>query len=193
MMRQSDIAAVIERDLLRAEVPKPAAVTCFMCGRGMTYCNSRFCSDRCRAYYDIGGAAVGQDWLRSLGLKGFPIDCAHCRKGFDSKGLRCCSTECERRYRERQENLAVMAEVGMEPTPKRLCECGAAIPKFRKGRQVSSATRFCSPKCAQRARQRSQPRKSFWNAETVKKCPIYGGRLAAAKQQAENRDSAPRR
>jgi len=38
----------------------------------------------------------------------------------------------------------VMAEVGIQPIAKRKCECcDAAIPKWRNGRRVSRATRFC--------------------------------------------------
>jgi hypothetical protein len=86
---------------------------------------------------------------------GYTIKCAGCSKEFVSRGLRCCSTDCERRYCERQRNLETMAELGIEPAAKRVCAgpgCSAVIPKWRKGRRVSSATRFCSPKCAQRAR-----------------------------------------
>ncbi len=102
--------------------------------------------------------------------KGYRIRCASCHRKFESKGLRCCSSECERGYREHQENLAAMAEVGVEPTRKRQCaSCGARIPTWRKGRKVSSSTRFCSPKCQQRARRQSNPQKAVLNAETAKK------------------------
>ena len=88
-----------------------------------------------------------------MGPKGFYIDCANCRKEFESLGLRCCSVDCERGYRERQDNLAVMAEAGIEPAPKRQCLlCGTVIPQWRKGRKVSSKTRFCSSKCSVRAK-----------------------------------------
>jgi hypothetical protein len=104
-----------------------------------------------------------------MGPHGFIISCANCRKDFDSKGLRCCSTECERQYTEREVNLAVMAEVGIEPAAKRAClECGARIPTWRNGRKVSSATRFCSPKCAQKARRLSDSPDATLNAETMK-------------------------
>jgi hypothetical protein len=87
--------------------------------------------------------------------RGYRIRCAHCRKEFESLGLRCCSAECERRYREAQDNRAVMAEVGIEPSAKRRCAnpgCGVVIPKWRKGRRVSSATRFCSPRCSRQTK-----------------------------------------
>ena len=84
---------------------------------------------------------------------GFMILCANCQKEFESKGLRCCSAECERRYCEKKDNLAVMAKIGIEPSAKRTCaSCGAVIPKWSKGRRVSSAKRFCSNSCAQKAR-----------------------------------------
>jgi hypothetical protein len=83
------------------------------------------------------------------------IACAACCKQFNRSGLRCCSDDCERRYCERQRNLKIMAEVGIEAAAKKVCAdpgCSAVIPKWRKGRKVSSSTRFCSPKCARKAR-----------------------------------------
>jgi len=104
-----------------------------------------------RYYAGIFGDRLGAPMKRTTA--GFKIPCANCRKEFDSTGLRCCSPECERRYRERQTNIAVMAEAGIEPTAKRQCaECGGRIPMWRNGRKVSSATRFCSPKCSRRAK-----------------------------------------
>jgi hypothetical protein len=170
-MKQSDIAAVIERDLLRAEnKPNANIVACRSCGRTLRYrgmhgeLNGNLCSLRCQDWYDAGNPALHQDWRQpkiiyrrrdgrpmKMGRHGFPIHCAHCGQEFDSKGLRCCSRDCEQSYRERQDNLAVVAEVGMAPTPRRQCQtCGARIPKWRKGRKVSSATRVCSRKCARR-------------------------------------------
>jgi hypothetical protein len=83
---------------------------------------------------------------------GYRIRCAHCRKEFESRGLKCCSVECERRYREAHDNRAVMAEVGIEPSAKRRCEaCGGIIPKWRNGRHVSKVVRFCSDRCSSSA------------------------------------------
>jgi hypothetical protein len=104
------------------------------------------------------------------GSKGF--DCAGCHKEFESLGLRCCSTQCERRHREQRDKLAVMAEVGVQPSAKRGCEapgCEATIPKWRKGRKVSSATRYCSPKCARKAKRLSGSLDGILVAETIKK------------------------
>jgi hypothetical protein len=70
--------------------------------------------------------------------KGYQIRCASCHREFESKGLRCCSPECERCYRERQENLAVMAEVGIEPAHKKRCanpECRARISYLAQGKE----------------------------------------------------------
>jgi hypothetical protein len=170
-MKQSDVAAVIERDLLRSnDKPPSQIVACWSCGRTYRYrqgeLNGNFCSPRCWDWYDAGNPALHQDWLQpkiiyrwrdgrpmKMGPHGFLINCAHCGKEFDSKGLRCCSTKCERRYRDRQDNLAVMAEVGIEAAPKRRCanpECAETIPKWRNGRRVRSDQHFCSPKCRSR-------------------------------------------
>jgi hypothetical protein len=86
---------------------------------------------------------------------GFKIDCVGCQKEFESRGLRCCSDQCERRYRERQDNIALMAQAGMEPSVKRRCAgpgCEKTIPKWRNGRAVSKAMRYCSPACRRRAK-----------------------------------------
>jgi hypothetical protein len=48
--------------------------------------------------------------MRSSG-DGFAIKCACCSREFASRGLRCCSADCERRYTEQARNLATMAEV----------------------------------------------------------------------------------
>jgi len=61
-------------------------------------------------------------------------------------GCVCCSTECERRLCEHDENIALMAEVGMEPKAKPKCSvpgCDNPIPKWRNGRRVSQRARFC--------------------------------------------------
>jgi hypothetical protein len=88
-----------------------------------------------------------------LGPVGCWIDCTHCGKTFESKGLRCCSADCERRYSEREHNLRLMAEVGIDPAAKRRCQgCGAVIPKWRNGRRVRRTTQFCCDDCARKAR-----------------------------------------
>jgi hypothetical protein len=86
---------------------------------------------------------------------GFAIKCAGCSKEFTSRGLRCCSVECERSYKDREQNMATMAEVGMEPKAKRRCAnpgCSNTIPTWRKGRNVSTATRFCSDRCSRQSK-----------------------------------------
>jgi hypothetical protein len=202
-MKQTAIAAVIERDLLRADntAAKTDVVACWSCGYTFRYrsrrgdLNGNFCSARCQEWYDAGNPSfeeqrelqreldsaplhsftavagppdtVGANPWQSIidasgdgtpilrrGTNGFYIRCAGCQKEFESKGLRCCSAECERRYRERQENLRVMAEAGIEPAAKRACEnCGTALPKWSKGRL--SKNRFCSARC-QKAQRRTE-------------------------------------
>ena len=128
---------------------------CFMCGRRMLYRDDRFCCDRCRDFYDAGNdpssvrTEIAYRWRdgspMQRGAEGFLVSCAHCRKEFDSKGLRCCSSECERAYGEQQDNLTVMAAAGIAPASKQQCEqCGVSIPRWRNGRRVPGKTRFCS-------------------------------------------------
>jgi hypothetical protein len=160
------LAKALLADRNKISVERDDIVGCFACGRSMLYRGDRFCSDNCRSGYDLGLAGHGQDWLKpqfdyrwrdgrpmKLGHAGFLIACANCHREFDSRGLRCCSKECESAWREREGKVAIMAEVGMEASPKKRCaECGAAVPKWRNGRRVSVATRFCSPRCARKTR-----------------------------------------
>src|SRR3974390_1332294 len=104
-MRQSEIAAVIERDLLRADARPVIDITkCFSCGYSMTYRGSRFCSDRCRECYDAGNLSYEQQEELARKPSAMSIVCLGCHKEFYSRGLRCCSVECERAYCERQSN-----------------------------------------------------------------------------------------
>jgi hypothetical protein len=51
----SKLADAIARDLLREVAEsRPTVAKCFACGRGMVDRGSRFCTDRCRQYYDAG-------------------------------------------------------------------------------------------------------------------------------------------
>jgi hypothetical protein len=143
--------------------------------------NARFCSDECQIEYEVPGAfgfdpfkvtrwrvIAGGDpgYLVATPMRrvsahkcedgeyrgGFRIDCRGCGKPFESLGWAYCSNDCKRASQDRRANVADMAEAGIEPPTKRKCqECGGNIPRWRKGRQVSKATRFCSPKCQQRA------------------------------------------
>lgn len=119
----------------------------------------------CRVIAGPPGIEIGSDYYAAIfkrqpiamkrSTSGFKITCVGCGKEFESRGLRCCSDKCERRHRERQDNIALMAQVGIEPAVKRRCAnpgCTNTIPKWRKGRAVSKATRFCSPTCARRAK-----------------------------------------
>jgi hypothetical protein len=167
MSTTKKLAAAILGDRSHADVSAPQKIfTCFSCGQSMIYRgpqgddSGRFCSSRCRDWFDAGNPPYDSHYASKsnplwygllMGQHGFLINCASCSKKFDSKGLRCCSIECERRCREREGNAAVMAEVGMEAAAKRPCEaCGGPIPNWRNGRRVSKATRFCSPACRRR-------------------------------------------
>ena len=144
---------------------------CWSCAR--SFCRKvvvgRFCSQRCKDWCDAGNPPHGAEppgngpwrvvaggdpgYLPKTPMKatasGFKISCAGCQKEFESLGLRCCSSGCERRYRERVENRAIMSEAGMEPATKRKCEeCGGNVPRWtgagKKRRAVPVTTRFCS-------------------------------------------------
>ena len=135
-------------------------ISCFVCGRTFVFkgprrnLNANFCSLRCQDWYDAGKAPVASEIVYGALQKtanGFKIVCAHCRKDFESKGLRCCSLECERAYREREENMVLLTGANIESKAKRRCEgCLAIIPTWRNGRRVSKSVRFCSDKCRKR-------------------------------------------
>lgn len=62
--RERRLAAALLADRKRNVPERTDIGACFMCGRGMICCGSRFCSDRCRTYYDSGPPGHAQDWLR---------------------------------------------------------------------------------------------------------------------------------
>jgi hypothetical protein len=128
--------------------PDSRIISCFSCGYRFIKTDSLFCSNRCRDWFDAGHAIN----IRPE-RNGSIIRCAYCRKEFESRGLRCCSADCERGLKEHRDNLAVLAEAGIEVALKRTCQqCGAIIPKWTAGKKTPSTKRFCSAKCAQRAR-----------------------------------------
>jgi hypothetical protein len=140
--KNTGLAAQIEADILRADDKSSADIAkCFSCGFNMVYKGRRFCSDRCRQWYDDGNPGYDQAWRKAkkdgapykviagpLGIEigsiyhygkpdpiatrptraGYMIRCAGCQREFESKGLRCCSKDCERLYQERANNLRVM-------------------------------------------------------------------------------------
>jgi hypothetical protein len=201
--RAKRLAAALLRDRHR-ERPTPARTSCFACGRTFprrdieagSEASSRFCSDQCRRQYDDGVPVAAEprdsfatEWRVAAGgdpghlaapmragSRGFLIECPGCGKQFDSSGLRFCSTDCRHRHRERAENAQLMAEVGIDQPIKRKCaSCGGPLQVWRKGRRVSAATRFCSPRCR---RKHAENRRMVWDsapadlrAETAKKCP----------------------
>jgi hypothetical protein len=126
---------------------------------------------------EIGSRFYGQN-APAMPMRGdgFAIECTGCRKTFISRGLRCCSTDCERKHRERIEIAATVAEVGGELPVKRKClACGGDIPNWRNGRRVSAATRFCSDRCGQRARKQSGSPNPAMTPESAKKCLRHKG------------------
>ena len=75
-MRNTGLAAAIEADLLRQDRQRADITSCFQCGYGMMYRNSRFCSDRCRDFYDAGNAGFAQDWRQpkaNYGITGWRV------------------------------------------------------------------------------------------------------------------------
>jgi hypothetical protein len=201
------LAAAIVRDILLGRKSQQASATCFACGRSFHSAvtrdadgnqeRGRFCSQRCREAFDAGFPAFdpfnADKWYSlPIGPAGFRIDCVHCRKQFDSRGLRCCSVECEREHCRKLELEAKLAGDPFRAEKRKCLDCGGAIPNWRNGRRVSSATRFCSDRCAISARRKnaslgSDDQNPVLSPEIVKKCPKNGGFSRV------NRDPTPRR
>lgn len=108
----------------------PTSPNASLLASALMYRGNRFCSDRCRDFYNSGAPGYDHDWRQpKIGYRwrdgrpmkeaagGFRIGCACCAKEFDSRGPRCCSVVCERRYRERQDNIAVWLRPGSSRQP----------------------------------------------------------------------------
>lgn len=173
---------------LLAEKPKVERASCFLCQRTFTPArghgiNRRFCGALCLAAYDAGYVvSFSEPKLYSLPLRGdgFAIECAGCRKSFASRGLRCCSQDCERKTREREDIAATMAEVGMEPAERPACQCcGGPIPRWRgagtRKRATPKGTRYCSEKCSAKARRQVASQTAVSSLEVARKCPPNRG------------------
>ena len=80
---------------------------CFTCGRRHIKETGvrRFCSEQCLSAFDNGVrpyAALVMPFDLPKGPNGFLIACLGCQREFDSIGLRCCSSECERKLQKRK-------------------------------------------------------------------------------------------
>jgi hypothetical protein len=157
----SALADAIQREILKDRPSAITSSTCFVCGRSYGQGDGRFCSTKCRTAFDNGFPsceAVSSPTPYGLQPRGdgFVIECKGCRRPFVSKGLRCCSAECDRQHRERKEIEAIVAEVGGELPEKRKCEqCGGDIARYqgvgKARKEVRKDARYCSPRCRERA------------------------------------------
>ncbi len=189
-------AAGIEIAGLALRIPaEPAA--CFACGRSYCRGDGRFCSSRCRTAFDAGFPPYEPQVVNygmSMTRDGFAIACAGCSKTFSSKGLRCCSADCERNYREREQNLVTMAEAGIEPSVKRKCACGAVIPKWTAtGRAVGTNQRFCSPRCQRKSRGGRSAAKPAFGTGNAQTSPLKPGVQIARQNSLDPRIEPKRR
>jgi hypothetical protein len=181
----------------RARQIRPEPAACFVCDRSFSGGDGRFCSTRCRSAYDAGFPAYASQAVNygmPMTRDGFAIACAGCSKTFSSKGLRRCSTDCERNYREREQNLATMAEAGIEPSVKRKCACGAVIPKWTAtGRAVGTNQRFCSPRCQRKSRSGKSAAKPAFGTGNVQTSPLKPGFQIAGQNSLDFRIEPKRR
>jgi hypothetical protein len=184
------LAEAIARDILKPAAKPQQSRDCFACGRSFTYrgpCgddSGRFCSSRCRIGFEAGLPPYDPDYASKtnprwyslpIGPTGFRIDCAHCRQWFNSRGLRCCSLDCERDLHRKQELEDELANDPFRAVKRRCAGCGGNIPNWRNGRRVSKATRFCSDRCRKKTGRQSDSPNPVLSAETAKKCPENGG------------------
>jgi hypothetical protein len=189
--RRVRLAAQIERDLLRPAIKSVQSPSCFACGRAFIKGVGRFCSIRCRAAFDAClYEAPDLDRYYSLpkGPTGFNIHCAFCQTRFDSRGLRCCSIEHERKFKEKEQLDAELAENPFRVVKPKCQECGQPMPIWKNGRRVRSDHKFCSSRCERRrAKTGGGPGGDQTPSDeeiTVKKCPangpLEGGDVAAS-------------
>src|SRR5215813_2128167 len=106
------IAKTIKRELLADDRPKHTSLECFACGREFLKRDGRFCSPRCRDAFDAGALPFDPTYTNKsnrrwyslpMGRHGFQIPCRGCGQTFDSIGFRCCSAECERKFRRKEQ------------------------------------------------------------------------------------------
>jgi len=180
-MDAAKLAAALERDLLSGSARKPQQATqCFGCGRHYIKGDGRFCHPRCRAAFDGGMPPfepLNLDKFYSLpkGPIGFYVECANCHKRFSSVGWRCCSPECSRAHRLKQELDVELADDPFRTMKRKCQECGGDIPNWRRGRRVSRATKYCCGRCRERYRKKPgmapDSPQAVLPRETAKKCP----------------------
>jgi hypothetical protein len=181
LLRRQPLVETAKSSRQESSLRELRILDCLACGRSFCACDGGFCSIRCRAAYDVGWPVYEPPVIRygmPKGRHGFLIDCAGCHKQFDSKGLRCCSPDCEQRYQHKQKLEADLAGAAFRVV-KRKCAafgCRVEIPNWRNGRLVRA--RFCSPRCQKRTVRSAighpdspQP---LLSAKQAKKCPETG-------------------
>jgi hypothetical protein len=189
------LARALLRDRDNKQQPSSWSPSCFACGRSYSRGDGRFCSTRCRETFDAGIPAhepIDIKYSLPKGRHGFLIDCAHCRRQFDSPGWRCCSTDCAREYRRKQALEAELADYPFRVVKPKCLQCGQAMPLWKNGKRVTSARKFCSPRCQKRHAQSAAlaqgEQTPLSGVQTAKKCPSNGLRQtghAAASPSAE--------
>jgi hypothetical protein len=185
----------------RQSVPNSAktAPTCLVCGRSYAS-GSRFCCAHCREAFDAGFpvyAPLDADKFYSLpkASVGFRINCKSCGQPFDSCGWNCCCIECSREHRRRQDLEEELKDSPFRTIKRKCAVCGGDIPNWRKGRRVSKATKFCSPRCKDRhgksTRTAPDSPKPVLARETAKKPPENGLRRKGDAAPSPSAEAAP--
>jgi hypothetical protein len=77
LSRTERLARALIADRNREAASRADISECFVCGHGMLYRGSRFCSDRCREFYDTGAPGHLEDWRASRALF-IATDCTDC-------------------------------------------------------------------------------------------------------------------
>jgi len=179
-MKAKDLAQLL---LQEREPPASHVETqqCFACGRSFLRTNGRFCSSRCGDAFDAGlppYERIAPRFDLPLGTSGFRVACKNCDKVFDSRGLRCCSADCEREYRRKLELETELQRQTFRAVKPRCLECDRPMKLWRDGRRVSRRRLFCSDRCRKRRARNAQvgigARTSNLSAKSAKKCPQNG-------------------
>jgi hypothetical protein len=142
-------AAQIEADR-QAHIarPKHEAPTCFSCGRGFAYKgpqgdeSGRFCSTRCREWYDAGKSAYDPPEVTVARITRVPLREWKVIAGRLKIGSAYYADILDRPKKAKRIGRLSNDEL---IRPRRLCErCGSPLPVWLKGQQVPVTRKYCA-------------------------------------------------
>jgi hypothetical protein len=146
------LAALIEEDRQkRAARPKHEAPTCFSCGREFTHKgpqgddSGRFCSSRCREWFDAGNPASESPAVTVERVNRVPLRAWKVTAG--PPGLEVGSgyyADILDRGLKRAKRIGKLSNDELI-RPRRLCgRCGNPLPVWVKGKKVPATRKYCA-------------------------------------------------